>query len=177
LRGGLGKTPLVFRRVRQLGGGPVHHLHRAALQPGGAARPAVRRLGGGGQSLFQPLPRQPLTGLHVSRVTLLDRAFAVQAEERLHLAHHLAAGGPGLEHLPDEAFQGEAQTEDALATVKAVILGGEERGGQEIAQVLLELGQGALADGAGGAPAQGGQPGAEGREAGCVHSEYIYSLS
>ena len=72
-----------------------------------------------------------------------------------------AVGG---EHLPDEALEGQAQGEDALAAVGAVVRGGEHMGGEEVTQVLLELGQGGLADGLGGAAAQGGQAGAEGGE-------------
>jgi hypothetical protein len=124
-------------------------------------------LGGGGQSFFEPFFGQPLPGLNIGRIARLDRPFAVQAEEGLDLAHHLAAGGPGLEHLPEEAFEGQAQTEDPLPAVGALVLGGQQPGGQEVAQVLLELGQGGLAERLGGAAAQGGQPGAEGGKKGC----------
>ena len=68
------------------------------------------------------------------------------------------------------------QAEDALPAVEAVRRGREQPGRQKIAQVLLELGQGGLADGLDGAPAQGGQPGAERREIRSVHSKYIYLL-
>jgi hypothetical protein len=40
----------------------------------------------------------------------------MQPTERLHLAHHLAAGGVGLEHLPEETFAGQAQAEDPRET-------------------------------------------------------------
>ncbi len=86
----------------------------------------------------------------------------MQAEEGLHLADDLAAGGLGFEHLPEEAFEGQAQAEDALTAVGTVLFGGEQRGGQQVAEVFLELAQGGLAHGVGGAAAQGGQAGAEG---------------
>jgi hypothetical protein len=62
-------------------------------------------------------------GLHVSRVTLVDGAFTVQAEKGLHLADDFTAGGLGLEQLPDEALEGQAQGEDALAAVGALLFG------------------------------------------------------
>ena len=60
-------------------------------------------------------------------------------------------------------------SEDPLAAVRAFFLEGEQRGGKEVAQVLLELGQGGLADGLGGAAAEGGEARAPGREVGGVH--------
>ena len=92
----------------------------------------------------------------------------MQAQEGLDVADDFAAGGGG-EHLPDEALEGQAQGEDAGAAGGAVVRGGEHVGGEEVPQVLLELGQGSLADGVGGAAAQGGQAGAEGGEEGRGH--------
>jgi len=114
--------------------------------------------------------------LDVGRIALIDRCPALQAQEGLDLTDDLAAGGFGFEQLPDEAFEGQAQAEDAVAAVGAVLLGGEQRRGQKIAQVLLELGQGGLAEVWGGAAAQRGQPGTQTREIGSMHSKYIYLL-
>ena len=136
----------------------------------------TRRLRRGGQSFFEPFPRQPLTGLDVGRIARLDQPFAVQAEEGLDLAHHLPPGSPGLEHLPEETFEGQAQAEDPLPAVGAFVLRREQRGRQEVAQVLLELGQGGLANGLGGVAAEGCQAGAKGGKIRCGHSKYIYLL-
>jgi hypothetical protein len=98
----------------------------------------------------------------------------VEAEEGLDLADDLAAGRPGLEQLPDETLEGEAEVEDPVAAVGAFVLGGQQRSGEEVAEILLELSQGGLADGLGGAAAEGGQAGTPGREIRSVHVRYIY---
>jgi hypothetical protein len=49
----------------------------------------------------------------------------------LNLTDDLAAGGFGFEQLPDEAFEGQAQVEDAIA---AVIYGVEEFEGVAVIQ-------------------------------------------
>src|ERR1035437_4141218 len=54
-------------------------------------------------------------------------AATLQAQECLDLADHFAAGGFRFEQLPDEAFEGQAQAEDAVAAVGAVLLGGGQR--------------------------------------------------
>jgi len=100
----------------------------------------------------------------LTRVALIGVASAMQSAEGLHLADNLPAGGFGFEQLPDKALEGQAQGEDPLAAVGPVPLGGKKRGGQEVAQVFLELGQGGLAEAVGGAAAQGGQTGTEGGE-------------
>ena len=110
--GGLGVTLLVFQGVRQLAGGSIHDFAGPALEGGGRTDPDTRRLGRGGQSFFQPLPGQSVAGLDVGRIPRIDRSPVVQAEAGLHLAHHLATGGIGREHLPEETFEGQAQTED-----------------------------------------------------------------
>ena len=175
LTAGLGVTPLVGVGVGQLRGGTVHDFDRAPLQGVAWLHPSFSGLGGGHQCLFQPVLGQTLASLDIGRVACLDGTFVMQTEERLYLAHHFATGGSGPEHLPDEAFKGQAQAEDALPAVDPVLLGGKERRGQEVAQVFLELSQGGLADG-GGAPAQRGQPGTPTREIGSLHSKYIHLL-
>jgi len=161
LRGRLGIAFLVFGGVGQLGGGAVHHFDRAALELAGRAHATIGGLGGGAQ------------GLHLSGVAVIDRTLVVELKERLDLANDLAAGGLGFEELPEEALERQPQGENALAAVRSLLFGGKQRSGQQVAQVLLGLGQGGLANGLGGAPAQGGQPRAEGREAGCQHRAVI----
>jgi hypothetical protein len=119
------------------------------------------------------LAGQAQPGLHISGVTLIDGAFLVKLEEGLDLADDLAAGGLGFEQLPEEALEGQPQGVNARAAVGALVFGGEQRRGQQVVQVLLELSQGGLAKGLGRAPAQGGQPRTEGREVGCQHRAVI----
>ena len=158
LGGGLGMALLVFRGVGQLGGGAIHGDDGAVPAWPVRLRAACA-----------------VAGLHIGRIPLLHRVQTLLAAEGLHLPHDLAAGGFGLQHLPEETLAGQPQAEDVLPAVGSLLLGGEQRGRQEIAQVLLELGQRGLADGLGGAAAAGGQPGAEGGEAG-GHNKFIYSL-
>jgi len=78
---------------------------------------ALGSLGRGAQGFFQPLLGQTLAGLDIGRITLPDRMATVQAQEGLNLTDDLTAGGFGFEQLPNEAFEGQAQVEDAIATV------------------------------------------------------------
>src|ERR1017187_6643463 len=112
----------------------------------------------------------------MGRVALINRGAALQAQPGLDLTDDLAAGGFGFEQLPDEAFEGQAQAEDAVAAVGAVLLGREQRCGQKIAQVLLELGQGGLAEALGGAAAQAARRGGEAGKQGVCIERYIYRL-
>lgn len=171
----LGIAFLVARRVGQLRRRAVHHFDRAAVELPPRSDPLVGSVGGAAQRLFQPLPGQAVARLDIGRVVRIDPPPAVQAEECLDVADHLAAGGGWVEQLPHEAFEGQAQAEDALATVGPLLGGRQERGREDLAQVVLELTQGGLAEGVGGAPAQGGQPGAEGGKERCFHiRRYIY---
>ena len=88
----------------------------------------------------------------------------MQPEQGLDLAGDFAAGRFGFEHLPQETFAGEPQVKDAVAAVRPMVLSGEQRGGQQVAQVFLKLAQSGLAEGVGGPAAQSGQAGAEGGE-------------
>jgi len=137
------------------------------------AHAAVGGLGGGAHGLFQPLPRQAQSGLHISGVALIDGTLVVELEERLDLADDLAARGLGFEQLPEETLEGQPQGVNALAAVGALVFGGEQRGGEQVAPGRLELGQGGLANGLGRAPAQGGQPRAESREVRGQHRAVI----
>lgn len=78
-------------------------------------------------------------------------------------------GGAGLEHLPEKAFAGEAQGEEPLPAVGAFVRTGKQVNGNEFGEVCGQLLEGALAEVAGGAAAQGGEPGAEGGEERRVH--------
>ena len=57
----------------------------------------------------------------------------------------------------------------ALAAVGALVFAGQERGGQQAAELVLALAQGGLAQSGDGAPAPGGEAGAEGGEEGRAH--------
>ena len=94
---------------------------------------------------------------------------ASQPKQGMNLAHNFAAGGLGFEHLPKEAFAGQAQRENALATIGAVVLRAEQRSGDQVAAVFLELAQRGLADGLGGPAAHGGEAGLQGGKIRCVH--------
>ena len=67
-------------------------------------------------------------------------AATVQPEQGLDLADDFPTGGFGFEQLPEEALEGQAQTEDAVAAVGASVLSREQRCREEIAQVFLQLG-------------------------------------
>ncbi|MEI2722963.1 MAG: hypothetical protein V9H26_05310 [Verrucomicrobiota bacterium] len=73
------------------------------------------------------------------------------------------------EHLPEKAFAGEAQGEEPLPAVGAFVRTGKQVNGNEFGEVCGQLLEGALAEVAGGAAAQGGEPGAEGGEERRVH--------
>jgi hypothetical protein len=91
-------------------------------------------------------------------------------EESLDGAHHFAASGAGLEHLPDETLEGQAQGIDAMAAAGTAVLGGQQGWGQQVAEVLGEGEQIELTHGAGRALAQGGEAGAPlGEEGGGFH--------
>ena len=107
--------------------------------------------------------------MDIGRVAFIDVAAVAQPEQGLDLPDDLPAGGFGFEHLPEEALESEPQAEDAVAAVGAFVLGREQGRREEVAQVFLELGQSGLANALSGPVAQGGQPGTEGREIGCVH--------
>ena len=103
---------------------------------------------GGGQHAFQAFLWQALAGLNVGRGVFIHGSLALQAGERLHLADDFAAGGAGLEHLPEKALAGEAQGEPPLAAVGAFVGAGQEVAGNEVGEVPGQLLEGALAKGA-----------------------------
>lgn len=134
---------------------------------------AVGALSGGAQGLFQPFLGQTQPGLDIGRIACRDGGQSPQSAQGLHLADHFATGRPGFEHLPQKAFEGQAQRKIALATVEPVLLAGQERGGQEVAELFLQLAQGGLAPGLGGAPAHSGQAGAPGRKEWRAHHRAV----
>src|SRR5687768_18164203 len=79
-----------------------------------------------------------------------------------------------MEHLPDKSFKSQPQRKVALPAVEA-LLGAREKGrGQKVAQVLVELGEGGLAQALSRAAAQGGQAAAQGREERRIHHKAGY---
>lgn len=169
LTGGLRIFLLVGRGVGCLHRTAIHRLDRPPLQGGAGAGTPFGRLSGGGQDAFQAFLRQTPAGLDVSRGAFIHGALALEAGQRLHLADDFAAGGAGLEHLPEKAFAGEAQGEEPLPAVGAFVRTGKQVNGNEFGEVCGQLLEGALAEVAGGAAAQGGEPGAEGGEERRVH--------
>jgi hypothetical protein len=107
--------------------------------------------------------------LAIGAGVLVPGTAALEAEERLHLAHDLAAGGLGLEDLPEETLEGQPEAVDAVAAVAPPLLGGQQVRREDPLEVVLQFGQGGLADGLSEAPAAGGEPGAELREERRVH--------
>lgn len=87
----------------------------------------------------------------------------------MHLADDFTAGGAGLEHLPEEALAGQAHGEEPFPAVGAFVGAGKQVDGDEVGEVAAQLLEGGLAEAGDGAPAQGGKPGAEGREKGRGH--------
>ena len=83
----------------------------------------------------------------------------------------------GIESLPEEALHGQAEVEDAVAAVEALVFLGQEIGRQDLLQEGFELGQGGLADLLGGALAAGGQLRPPCREKRRLHVQYIYWTS
>ena len=164
------ESPIAGRSwSKQTSRGAVHDLDGTVLEPGTLAHPEIGGLGGGGEGFFQPFPGQTQAGLNVGRIALRDRRQALQSAQGLDLADHLAAGRLEFKHLPQKAFERQAQREVAFRAVGSLLLAGQKRGGQQVADLVLELAQGGLAQGVDGAPAQSGQAGAEGGEERRVH--------
>jgi hypothetical protein len=123
----------------------------------------------GGEDLFQPVLGQALAGLAIGAGVFVDRTAAPEAEERLHLADDLAAGGLGFEQLPEETLEGQPQAVDPVTAIASLLFLGQEVGWKDAFQVPFQFGQGGLADGVGEAPTAGSQAGAELRKEGRVH--------
>ena len=101
--------------------------------------------------------------------TVLDPAPPLEPEQGLHLADDLPTGGLGLEQLPEEALESQAEAVDAFAAVSPLVLGGKQVDGQISSQARLQLGQGDVAESLQGAAAQRSQAGTERGEIGCMH--------
>ena len=166
LAGWLRIERLVLRGVSQLGGGTVGYFDGPPVQTSLVADPAVGHLGGARQGLLQTLFGQALASLNVGRRVLLDAPPALGLEKPLHGAHHLAAGGLGLEHLPDETLKGQAHRIDAIPAARAFLFGGQQMGWKQIPEFLGQGQQIELAQATGGAPTQGGELGAKGGKEG-----------
>ncbi len=72
-------------------------------------------------------------------------------------AHDLAAGGCGLEQLPDKTFEGQAKAKNALAAVGSFLFRGKQMDGQKRAQLLHQEREVNLAQGLGLLMRAGGQ--------------------
>ena len=82
-------------------------------------------LAGGGQcdpGAAECVQGQPLAGLAVGAAVFIDPALVMEGEEGLDLADDFAAGGFGFEDLVEEAKEGAAHAEDALAARVAALM-------------------------------------------------------
>jgi len=86
----------------------------------------------------------------------------------------LAAGGFGLEQLPDKTLEGQAQAEDAVAAVGAFILAGKQLGGQQRAQLFHQEGEMDSAQGLGAFAHLGSQAGPQGGKEGSDQHRAVY---
>jgi hypothetical protein len=157
LASGLRISALVFRAVRQAGGGAVDEDDSQAL-------PELSGLfSGGGEGDAQPLQSiqgQSIAGLAIRTGALVHRPLALEAKERLDLADDFTAGAVRIEDLIEKGEEGAAQAIDALAAVGALLGLGKKARGQPGANELFQVGQALLAEVL--EPfAQGGQAGAK----------------
>jgi hypothetical protein len=88
------------------------------------------------QGFFQAFAGKALARLDVGGGALIHLALAQRLEERLDGTDDLAAGGSGFEHLPQEAFKGQPQAENALAAVGACPRARQEFLGNKLTQLL-----------------------------------------
>jgi len=116
------------------------------------------------QHLFEPLLRQALAGLDIGRGVFIGRSLSLQPAQRLDLPDYFPASGGRVEHLPEETLEDQPQGEEPLAAVGTFVGTGKEVGGNDPGQMSGQLLEGALAQLACGAPAQGGKAGGGRRE-------------
>ena len=99
--------------------------------------PAISNFNGGEVGLHGKAHR--MVAMLGGALAQADPAPAAQAEQRLDLAHDFAAGGFGFENLPDEALESQAQAEDALSAVGALLGGGEPMGRESVLKEARQL--------------------------------------
>lgn len=141
----------------------------AALELAARAGVPVGVLGRGAEHPLQALAGQAFAALAISAGVFIDGPASQQAKEGLDVADHLAAGAAGVKGLPEETLHRQAEVEDAVAAVEALVFLGQKIGRQDVVQEGFQLGQGGLADLLGGALAAGGQLGAPGGEKRRLH--------
>src|SRR5580700_1283779 len=166
LAGRLGIALLILLGVGQLSGGTVGYLDRTSLKlalPANALAGRARRVG---QGLLQPILGQAVARLDISRGAFIDGAPALSLKERLHGADDLTAGGPGFEHLPQETFKGQPEAENAVTAVGSLVRRRKQFRGKQLPQLQQKRRKIQLAQVVEGAPALGGQLGAQGGEEG-----------
>lgn len=122
--------------------------------------------------LFEQMGGQFVPRLAVCAAVLVNGGQPQQRVQALELAQNLAAGGVGLQHLPDPAPEGALEAEDPAAgvgTLRGFKQQVRRQGGSE---GLLDLGKGGTTPGLDGlaeAGSQGSQLRAPGREEGGLH--------
>ena len=119
----------VFARVGHGDRRAVQDLEGPALELGQRGGQPVGGLGGGAQGLRQLAHGQARFGAAIGAIFGRELGAVVQLQEGLELTDDLAAGGAGIEPLPEQAPEG---TPAGVVAVPAVFLGrglGEQRGG------------------------------------------------
>lgn len=105
------------------------------------------------------------------------KGAALQPEEGLELAHHLAPGGLGVEGLPEQAPEGAMAGVVAVAAVFFRGGFGEEFRRQPAAKALLQFAESVgadLPDGLGGAGTHGVEAGGPSSEEGGIFHRAVY---
>jgi len=123
---GLRISPLVFRGVRQAGGGGVDEKDAQAV-------PELSGLfssgGEGDAQTWQCIQGQSFAGLAIRTGAFVHRPLALEAKERLDLTDDFAAGAVRIEDLIEKGEEGAAQAIDAIAAIGPFLgLGKKARG-------------------------------------------------
>ena len=169
----LGISLLVFRRVRSRDGGTIDHQNTSATPPVAGSAGLFGLVDHRLVDLVQTIQRQDAPRLAVGAGGGRRRGLATRQTQSLGLADGLAAGRPGLGHLPEERPEDQAQGPAALAGVVALVLLGQAPGGNPGAKETLQLveGAGAVAAPVPELPAKLAGPK---REIGRRHGQHLY---
>ena len=129
----------VFGGVGRREGGTIGNFDRSALEQRHGGRQLVSGLGGGTEGFGELAQGQAGFGAAVSAVLFGDVGPPAQVEEGLDFQGHLAAGGLGIEGLPEHGPEGAGSGVDAVAAVGFLGGLGEERLGHVRREALFEM--------------------------------------
>jgi hypothetical protein len=151
---------LVGRGVGQAQGGTIGDLEPPAPpELAVVGQELFGVLGSGVAGALEDFQGQAFAGLAIGAGALVHRGGQVGATEQgLNLAHHFAAGGGGMEHLPEKAPKGAGQRIDALTAVIPRRGWGQKVRRQEVEEEFFDVRQRQGAQ-RWGAQAEGGQAG------------------